>query len=112
MFWKENTFLWENAGKILLWLYLVGSFIFIVLNVYMNLKVVYGDSKFAQWANTGYAQAVSEVIQRAQECKPFPVYSGRNQEDVIGVELINIACLQGDAPTQEPAQKWEESSGS
>ena len=83
---KNTDSLFENKGKIMIGLYMVLSFIFIVISFYDNFKQNYAQVNFDRWSQLAFAQ----VIDRAQQwCEPFAVNLWESR-----VDLINVACFQ------------------
>ncbi len=87
MITKKNTdSLLANKGKIIIGLYMVLSFIFIVITFYENFKLNYAQQNFER----GSQYAFSQVIERAQLwCEAFTVNLWESR-----VNLINVACFQ------------------
>lgn len=75
--------------------YSVGKIILVVWVVFSILYVGYTQYRYFQSFvagrayETGLRDAVTKVMEQAQECKAFPVTIGEK-----GVQLINVACLQ------------------
>jgi len=72
-------------GKIILIIWLAFSILYVGYTQYRYFQAFIASQAY----ETGLKDAVTKVIQQAQECKAFPVTIGEQ-----GVQLINIACLQ------------------
>lgn len=76
-----------NTKKIILWVYIVLSALFILITIYNNTR----QYIYMAGIQNGQINAVNGVIEQAlnEECKAFRVYSWEK-----AVELVNIQCLQ------------------
>ncbi|MBU1017808.1 hypothetical protein KKA33_02145 [Patescibacteria group bacterium] len=73
------------VGKIIVIIWVVFSILYVGYTQYRYFQTFIANRAY----ETGLKDAVTQVIQKAQECKAFPVTIGDQ-----GVQLINIACLQ------------------
>ena len=100
---KNTESLFENKWKIMIGLYMILSFIFIVISFYENFKVNYAQANFERGSQFAFAQ----VIDRANQwCDAFTVNLWESR-----VNLINVACFQNAQEqnswwTQQSAQQW------
>jgi len=78
--------------KIVLIVWVAFSILYVGYTQYKYFAVYVAQASYQK----GISDAVSQVIQQAQACKPFPVTFG-NQ----GVNLINTAC-SGQGGAQQP----------
>ncbi len=74
-----------SVGKIILVIWVVFSILYVGYTQYRYFQSFVANRAY----ETGLKDAVTQVIQKSQECKAFPVTIGEQ-----GVQLINVACLQ------------------
>ena len=87
---KTNT----PVLKIVLIVWVVFSVFYIGYTQYKYFTSYVMESGYQK----GISDAVAQVIQQAQQCKPFPVTIGQQ-----GVQLMNVACNGQNDGAQQPS---------
>ncbi len=76
-------------------------FIIILIVLIISVGVFFGIKEYKEWrfkknvqifqqgVNYGYAQALIQIINVSDSCKPFPVYVGNETR-----ELISVTCYK------------------
>lgn len=68
---------------LILFLWVVFSIAYIANDIWSNYK----DVQLVQAYNQGRADTVNTLIQEAEKCQPFSVFSGEKE-----VQLMNLGC--------------------
>jgi uncharacterized membrane protein len=60
---KNTNELFENKGKIMIGLYMILSFVFIVISFYENFKANYAQTNFERGSQFAFAQVIDRANQ-------------------------------------------------
>ncbi len=86
-----------NLKGYLLPVYILLSLLFILWSAYSYLGQFVAGQAFQNGQNAAVNQMIAEVQQASQDCSK-PVTVGQ-------VQLINVACLQQQAPAEAPTEE-------
>ena len=86
-----------NVKPYLLPVYIILSLLFILWSAYSYLGNFVAGQAFQNGQNAAVNQMIAEVQQASQDCSQ-PVTVGQ-------VQLINVACLQQQAPADAPSEE-------
>lgn len=90
----------KSIGFVILLAWAVFALGYIAYDQYQDFKVNQLGRAYGQGQN----DTVNQLIQRADKCEPFSIYSGDKE-----VNLISVSCLQQGQANQQEQQVEEES---
>jgi hypothetical protein len=79
------VFTLKNILKLILFLWVVFSVVYICNNIWTNYKNV----QLVEAYNQGKADTINLLIQEAEKCDEIPVFSGDKE-----IQLIETSCLE------------------
>ncbi len=71
--------------SLILFLWVVFSIVYIVNDIWSNYK----DVQLVEAYSQGRADMVNALIQEAEKCEPFSVFSGEKE-----IQLMNLGCRE------------------